>query len=112
MVAEGLVKKYGELTAVDGVSFCVRRGEIFGLLGPNGAGKTSTVRMLCGLTRITGGRATISGYDVVKDYRRVKEMIGVVPDLSNLYWELTCLENLLFCGEMFGIPRAERFRRA
>ena len=112
MVAEGLVKKYGDLTAVDGVSFCVRRGEIFGLLGPNGAGKTSTVRMLCGLTRITEGRATISGYDVVKDYRRVKELIGVVPDLSNLYWELTCLENLLFCGEMFGIPRGERFRRA
>ncbi len=107
-----LTKKYGDLVAVDNITFCVKQGEIFGFLGPNGAGKTTTVRMLCGLTRITSGKASIAGYDVVKDSRKVKELIGVVPDTPNLYWELTCLENLLFAGEMYGIPRDLRLKRA
>ncbi len=108
----GLTKKYGSLVAVDGISFCVREGEIFGFLGPNGAGKTTTVRMLCGLTRITGGEAFIYGYHVVRDHIEVKKLIGVVPDISNLYYELSCWDNLLFMGEMYGLSRGERIRRA
>ncbi|OYT53831.1 MAG: daunorubicin ABC transporter ATP-binding protein [Desulfurococcales archaeon ex4484_217_2] len=112
IVVEGLTKKYGDLVAVKGINFCVRQGEIFGFLGPNGAGKTSTVRMLCGLTKITSGEAKIYGYDVVRNHKNVKRIIGVVPESSNLYWDLTCLDNLLFCGEMFGVPREERLSRA
>jgi len=109
---KGLTKRYGELTAVNHISFCVRENEIFGFLGPNGAGKTTTVRMLVGLTRITEGRAWIGGYDVVRDYKEVRSVIGVVPDISNLYSELTCLQNLLFSAAMYGVPREERAERA
>ncbi len=112
IVVEELTKKYGDLVAVKGINFCVRRGEIFGFLGPNGAGKTSTVRMLCGLTKITSGKAKIYGYDVARNHKNVKRIIGVVPESSNLYWDLTCLDNLLFCGEMFSVPREERLSRA
>ncbi len=112
ILVEGLSKRYGDLEAVKEISFCVKRGEIFGFLGPNGAGKTTTVRMLCGLTRIGGGKAWIEGYDVEKDLKKVKSLIGVVPDSSNLYWELTCEENLIFCGEMQGVPSRERKKRA
>ncbi len=108
----GLTKFYGDFKAVDGVSFCVREGEIFGFLGPNGAGKTTTVRMLTGLTRISGGTARIFGYDVVRDGRKVKRLIGLVPDTSNLYSELTCWDNLIFHGEMYGVPRRLRAKRA
>ena len=109
--AERLTKVYGNLRAVDGVSFCVKPGEIFGYLGPNGAGKTTTVRMLTGLTRITSGRAWIDGYDVERDPLHAKAAMGLVPDSSNLYSELTCWENLMFHGEMYGVPRSERAER-
>ena len=111
VVADGLVKYYGDFMAVKGISFKVRRGEIFGFLGPNGAGKTTTVRMLCGLTRIDEGKAFIYNFNVVKETARVKRVIGVVPDISNLYMELSCFDNLLFCAEMYGVPRKERKRR-
>ena len=110
--ARGLFKKYGDLVAVNGINFCVKRGEIFGFLGPNGAGKTTTVRMFCGLTRITAGEAYIDGYSVKKDGKKIKRIIGVVPDISNLYSELTCLENLLFSGEMYGVPKRKRLEKA
>jgi len=109
---EGLTKDYGSFRAVDNISFCVRRGEIFGFLGPNGAGKTTTIRMLCGLTKITKGKAIIDGHDLRKEERIVKKLIGVVPDISNLYAELSCWDNLIFCGEMYGVPREERVKRA
>ena len=109
---EGLTKDYNGFRAVDGISFCVRRGEIFGFLGPNGAGKTTTIRMICGLTRITRGKVIIDGYDISREPRTVKKLIGVVPDISNLYSELSCWDNLIFCGEMYGVPRDERIRRA
>ncbi len=112
IVAEKLAKRYGEFIAVDKISFCVKRGEIFGLLGPNGAGKTTIIRMLCCLTKITSGKAIIYGYNVIQNCKEIKKLIGVVPDQANLYSELTCLENLLFCGEMYGIPRKERLERA
>jgi len=83
--AINLTKRYGDFTAVDGISFEVRKGEIFGFLGPNGAGKTTTVRMLSGLTTITGGEAYVNGYDVRREKVKVKRSIGVVQDVSNLY---------------------------
>ncbi len=107
-----LTKDYDGFRAVDGISFHVNRGEIFGFLGPNGAGKTTTIRMLCGLTRITRGSAVIDGHDISKEERVVKRLIGVVPDISNMYSELSCWDNLIFCGEMYGVPREERRRRA
>ena len=107
-----LTKRYGSFVAVDHISFSVRDGEIFGFLGPNGAGKTTTVRMLCGLTRITEGKAYIYGHDVVREHMVVKSLIGVVPDISNLYYELSCWDNLLFIGEMYGLPKSERIRKA
>ena len=112
ITVKDLTKKYGDLLAVDHVSFCVRRNEIFGFLGPNGAGKTTTVRMLVGLTNITSGEARIDGLDVARDYKRVRSIIGVVPDISNLYSELTSLQNLLFSAAMYGVPKKERLRRA
>ncbi len=110
-IVEKLTKEYNGFKAVDGISFCVRRGEIFGFLGPNGAGKTTTVRMLCGLTRITRGKAFIDGLDVTRNYRDAKKIIGVVPDISNMYPELSCWDNLVFCCEMYGVPRRERSER-
>ena len=110
--AVDLVKKYDGFTAVKGINFCVKSGEIFGFLGPNGAGKTTTVRMFCGLTRITAGEAYIDGYSVAKEGKRVKKIIGVVPDISNLYSELTCFENLIFSGEMYGVPKRKRLEKA
>ncbi|KYH39379.1 MAG: Daunorubicin/doxorubicin resistance ATP-binding protein DrrA [Candidatus Bathyarchaeota archaeon B23] len=108
IVVEELTKYYGDLCAVDHVSFNVRRGEVFGYLGPNGAGKTTTIRMLSGLTRPSEGRALISGYDVLTEAVEVKRRVGVVPEVSNLYDELTVWENLKFISRLYHVPRAER----
>lgn len=89
--------------ALDGISFSIRQGEIFGLLGPNGAGKTTTIRILSGLSRPSSGTAMIIGYDVVRNAVMVKKNIGVVPESSNLYPELTCIDNLIFSGRLYGI---------
>ena len=118
IVAEQLVKLYPlggsgpPLRAVDGVTFEVRRGEVFGFLGPNGAGKTSTIRMLTGLSQPTSGRATVLGYDLAREVTAIKKHIGVVPESSNLYEELTAFENLTFMMQMYGVPRTERKARA
>ena len=109
---EGLTKRYGDITAVDGVSFDVRRGEIFGLLGPNGAGKTTTIRMLSGLARPSAGTARVLGHDIGRDITNVKGLIGVVPDISNLYSELSGYDNLIFMGQLYGVPRKLRRERA
>ncbi|MDP2900257.1 MAG: ATP-binding cassette domain-containing protein [Candidatus Bathyarchaeota archaeon] len=108
--AEGLVKRYGDLTALDGVSFSVPRGCVFGLLGPNGAGKSTTIRILTGLTRPTSGKATVLGHDA--EAVEAKARIGVVPEASNVYEEMTALDNLVFAGELYGVPRDERRSRA
>jgi len=105
---EKLAKRYGDLVALDGVSFHVRRGEIFAYLGPNGAGKTTTVNILSGLLGRDGGKVMICGYDLDRDPIRVKEIIGVVPDESNLYPELSCKRNLEYLGELYGISRVKR----
>ncbi|MCD6479416.1 ATP-binding cassette domain-containing protein [Candidatus Bathyarchaeota archaeon] len=111
IIVEGLTKYYGDLCAVDHVSFTVEAGEVFGYLGPNGAGKTTTIRMLTGLTRPSEGRAWVAGYDIVKETLEVKRRIGVVPEVSNLYDELTVWENLEFISRLYHVPRAERHRR-
>lgn len=90
-----LTKNYGDVRAVDQVSFTIPQGEVFGLLGPNGAGKTTTIKMLTTLSRPDSGRCTIDGFDVVKSAFDIKERIGVVPQENNLDRELTAFENLL-----------------
>jgi ABC-2 type transport system ATP-binding protein len=100
------------LTAVDGIDFTVHSGEVFGFLGPNGAGKTTTIRMLTGLTRPTAGGGTLLDLDLGSDLRRIKKRIGVVPETSNLYDELSAFDNLIFTMQLYGVPRAERKPRA
>ncbi|HDD39802.1 MAG TPA: ABC transporter ATP-binding protein, partial [Nitrososphaeria archaeon] len=112
IVVENLTKYYGEFLAVDHLNFSVKCGELFGFLGPNGAGKTTTVRMLCGLTRISSGEAYVAGYSTLREIKLVKKSVGLVPDISDLYSELTCIENLVFMGEMYGLNRRERKKRA
>ena len=97
-----LVKRYDDLTAVDGISFGVRRGEIFGILGPNGAGKTSTLEMIETLRPIDGGTVHVNGIDVSRNPRQVKRMIGVQLQSSAFFDKLTLTELLLLFGEMYG----------
>lgn len=106
-----LTKHYGDLLAVDHVDFSVGRGEIFGFLGPNGAGKTTTIRMLVGLTTPSEGTATVNGYDIRREIVEVKRCVGVVPESSNLYNELTARDNLLFLSGLYHVPRPERKER-
>jgi ABC-2 type transport system ATP-binding protein len=111
-----LTKRYGPpetgLLAVDHIDFEVRHGEVFGFLGPNGAGKTTTIRMLTGLSRPTEGDAHILGLDRARELPRIKKRIGVVPESSNLYAELTAFDNLLFSMKLYGVPRHARADRA
>jgi ABC-type multidrug transport system ATPase subunit len=106
-----LTKFYGSLLAVDDVSFEVKGKEIFGLLGPNGAGKTTTIRMICGMLRPTGGTAVIAGFDVAQKPQEVKRRIGLVPDISNLFGELSARVNLEFMGKLYGLDRKTRRER-
>ncbi|MGB9716237.1 MAG: ABC transporter ATP-binding protein [Thermodesulfovibrionales bacterium] len=107
-----LRKSYNSFPALDGISFSIRKGEVFGLLGPNGAGKTTTIRILSGLSMPSSGNATIMGYDVVKDPILVKKNIGVVPETSNLYPELSCIDNLIFAGRLYGISTRKILKRS
>lgn len=107
-----LTKRYGGFKAVDHISFSVVEGEIFGFLGPNGSGKSTTIRMLTGIVKPDEGTAAIMGHDIVKDSRRARESIGFVPEMANAYVELTAWRNLMFMGDLYGIPRRERERRA
>ncbi len=98
-----LVKKYGDFTAVKGISFDIKEGEIFSLLGPNGAGKTTTISMLSTLYDPTAGDATVGGHSIRKDPMAVRQVIGVVPQDLALYEDLTARENLEFWGQMYGL---------
>lgn len=116
---EGLTKIYGQgqrgvkpVLAVDHVSFQVRQGETFGFLGPNGAGKTTTINILTTLLPPTTGAARVMGYDVAREAYRVREQIGIVPEISNIYEEYSAWDNLMFTGRLYGVSRIERERRA
>ncbi len=111
LVVRQVAKRYGPITAVDGVSFAVHQGEIFGLLGPNGAGKTTLIRMLTTLTRPTAGELFVGGESVSKNPVAVKKLIGVVPQVNNLERELTGRENLVLHALLHRMPRGDRDRR-
>ena len=108
----GIEKRYGPVHALAGMDFAVRSGEVFGYLGPNGAGKTTTIHILCGLLDPDAGEVAVAGLDVRRDPVGVKRRIGVVPDESNLYPELTCRRNLEYLGELYGLPHGTRRGRA
>ena len=104
---EELTRYYGELLAVDHVSFEVRRGEIFGFLGPNGAGKTTTIRMLTTLLEPTQGTARINGYDIIHQAYQAKHQFGIVPEESNVYTELSAWDNLIFTACLYRVSRKD-----
>lgn len=106
--AKNLVKTYGEKKALDGVSFSVRRGEIFGLIGPNGAGKTTTIKILTTLVKPDEGEVFINGFDLFKEPQEVKKIIGVVPQENNLDRDLTVYENLLIYGKLHKVKDLKR----
>jgi ABC-2 type transport system ATP-binding protein len=108
---EHLRKNFGELTAVDGVSFEVRDGEIFGLLGPNGAGKTTTINMISGVLRPDGGRIVVDDTDIWLEPKKVKRSLGVVPQEIAVYEDLTARDNLNFWGSLYGLKGRELRRR-
>jgi len=105
-----IVKKFGEFTAVNGISFAVEEGEIFGLLGPNGAGKSTLIRMLTTLLPPTAGTALINGFDVSKQADGVRRSIGVIPQAMTSDLELSVEENLIIFSKLYGVPRAKRER--
>jgi ABC-2 type transport system ATP-binding protein len=104
---EHLTRRFGSFTAVDGISFEVRDGEIFGFLGANGAGKTTTIKMLCGLLEPTSGRGTVEGFDIGTQTDEIKRIIGYMSQKFSLYDDLTVAENLTFFGGIYGMPAGE-----
>ena len=109
---EGLTKRFGNFTAVDHISFQVHRGEIFGFLGANGAGKTTAMRMLTGLSRPTGGKACVAGFDVASQPEEVKKNIGYMSQKFSLYGQLTVRENLTLFATIYGMPASDIRRKA
>ena len=109
---QDLTKRYTDVLAVDHIDFEVHKGEFFGFLGPNGAGKTTTINILTGVTKATSGTASILGYNLAKEPVKAKEHIGVVPDTSNLYDEMTAWANIIFCAKLHGVPKEKREKRA
>jgi len=107
-----LTKRFGHLVAVDHIGFEVKKGEIFGFLGPNGAGKTTTIRMLTGMSIPTEGTAAIMGFDIQRQSVKAKEQMGIVPEISNVYNELSAWDNLIFTGRLYDVPKIYRESRA
>jgi ABC-2 type transport system ATP-binding protein len=104
---ENLTKQFGAFTAVDGISFDVHQGEVFGFLGANGAGKTTAMRMLCGLSKPTSGKASVAGFDVYKQTEQVKRSIGYMSQKFSLYEDLTVMENIRFYGGIYGLTNKQ-----
>ncbi len=100
-----LTKKFGDFTAVDAISFQVKKGEIFGFLGANGAGKTTAIRMLCGLIKPSAGKALVAGFSVSKDPEQVKRNIGYMSQKFSLYTDLTVIENIQYYSAIYGMDR-------
>src|ERR1700749_3161422 len=98
-----LTKRFGDFVAVDGITFDVHKGEIFGFLGANGAGKTTAMRMLCGLSFPTSGQATVAGFDLFKDPEKIKQNIGYMSQKFSLYEDLQVKENIRFYGGIYGL---------
>lgn len=105
---ENLVKKYGNHTAVDHLSFTVEKGQIYGFLGPNGAGKSTTMNMMTGYIAASSGTVTINGYDILKEPIKAKQCIGYLPEIPPLYTDMTVREYLMFVAELKKIPKKER----
>ena len=106
----GLRVLYGSFAAVDGLDLDIRRGELFGLLGPNGAGKSTTIRVLIGQRLPSAGGVTVAGYDVVRDWARIKPLFGYVPDRENHFEEFTGRRNLQFFAQLYRVPAATCWR--
>ncbi len=111
VMVDNLQRRFGQFYAVDGISFSVDKGEIFGFLGPNGAGKSTTIRMLCGLLAPTGGRATVAGFDVGTQPEQIKTRIGYMSQKFSLYEDLTVEENIDFYSGIYRIPAAQKRKR-
>src|SRR6056297_2812540 len=109
---ENIAKGFETVEAVRGISFAVEQGELFGFLGPNGAGKTTTINMLTGLAYPDSGTMRIGGIDCTRRSMKAQQLIGVVPDESNLYPELTGFDNLCFCAALYGLAKQGRQARA
>jgi ABC-2 type transport system ATP-binding protein len=107
-----LTKKFDDVTAVNEISFSLQQGELFGFLGPNGAGKTTTINMLTGLSRPDSGTIRVAGQDCTGSPKAAQHLIGIVPDESNLYPELSGFDNLCFCASLYGLRKNERQERA
>lgn len=107
-----LTKKFGSFTAVDKISFDVRKGEIFGFLGANGAGKTTAMRMLCGLSIPTSGTGSVAGFDIMKDAEEIKSHIGYMSQRFSLYTDLTIWENMMLYAGIYGMSKKESETRA
>jgi ABC-2 type transport system ATP-binding protein len=111
IAADSLTKRYGKATAVDNISFSLKKGEVFGLLGPNGAGKTTTILMLLGLTEISAGKVSVLGFDPARAPLKVKQRVGYLPDSVGFYDYLTAMENLAYTAKLMGLGLAERTER-
>lgn len=108
---KNLTKRFGENTAVDGLSFTINDGEVFGFLGPNGAGKTTTIRLLTSLIKPSSGSASVNGLDVVNDSVRVRETVGILTENPSLYERMSAIENLQFFAEAYGVDKKIRNQR-
>jgi ABC-2 type transport system ATP-binding protein len=111
IAARELTKRYGSASAVDAISFDIKRGEVFGLLGPNGAGKTTTILMMLGLTDISSGQVSVLGFDPARAPLQVKRRVGYMPDSVGFYDNLTAVENLAYTAKLMGLSLGERTER-
>ena len=107
----GLTKRFGAFTALDSLTLSVTRGEVFGVLGPNGSGKTTTINILSGLSKPSGGHAMVLGFDVTRDLRAVRATLGAVPQETALYEELSAWSNMVFHADLYNVPARERDSR-
>jgi len=103
LVVNNLVKQYGDVVAVEGISFEARKGSIFGLLGPNGAGKSTTIKCISGLLQATSGTVTVGGLDVMSQAKAARKLLGVVPQELAIYEDLPAIDNLRFWGKAYGL---------